>query len=184
MCTSRISSVKKGFAPIVILAIVGISIIVGGIVYWQFRYRTPVKSQTIIYNPEPIPNYSSSPSPKTAINPSPTSKSISDEIVAKFEDSGKTISLKQGAKVKVVLYSTYWNFDKIQDDNILNQLSNPIYVSDNSAGPPGSGAGTVTVEYQAISKGQSSIAATRTLCGETLRCIGDKGSFMLNIIVN
>ncbi len=105
-------------------------------------------------------------------------KSISDT------DNGATITLKQGARLKVILHSTYWKFNTIANGEIVKQLTEPAYAPDKSVGIPGTGAGTVIVEYQAIGAGTTAISASRTSCGEAMGCLGNQGSFLLHVVVN
>src|SRR5258706_10403407 len=112
------------------------------------------------------------------INNGTIEKSISDR------DNGTTITLKQGTRLKVILHSTYWKFNPIANGEIVKELTEPTYAPDTSERIPGMGTGTVTVEYQVIGGGQTTVSASRTSCGEAMGCVGNQGSFLLHVVVN
>lgn len=98
--------------------------------------------------------------------------------------NGKAFNLNQGGTIQVVLNNTYWQFQENTRPQILQQVHQPTY----NAVPlnktiPGSGAGTVTEDYQAISPGQTDIVATRTSCGEAMLCAPDKQRYTVRIVV-
>ena len=99
-------------------------------------------------------------------------------------DNDTTITIHPNDQVKVTLLSTYWQFQKLDNEKIIKQLGDPIY---NAAAlgttVPGSGVGTVVVEYQAVAVGQAQISASRTSCGEALRCTPDQQSYKVTINV-
>ncbi len=107
------------------------------------------------------------------------------EMVLGDQDNGTTVNVQLGSRIKVTLNSTYWNFNPPSDQNFLSQIGQPVYDSAPTGHTvPGSGAGTATIEYQALSKGHTTVSASRTSCGEAIRCTENQGSYTLNIIVN
>jgi len=118
--------------------------------------------------------------------PSPSSSLTT--VVATDSDNGGTIVLRPGQKLKVVLSSTYWQFQDSSDRAVLRLDGQPQYAprSTDPSGAscvPGQGCGTATAIFRAISAGQATVTATRNACGEALRCTGSQGSYMLNVIV-
>ena len=97
-------------------------------------------------------------------------------------DKGKAITASIGARIRVVLNSTYWQFDDSASP-ALKQLGAPVVTPDTTVRIPGTGAGTIAVEFQAIALGQANIRATRVTCGEALLCAEDQRVFqvMINI---
>jgi hypothetical protein len=107
-------------------------------------------------------------------NATPTAVEIGDN------DKGKTVAASVGAHIRIVLHSTYWQFD----DNaspIIKPLGAPVVTPDMTVRIPGTGAGTVTVEFQAIAPGQVSVRASRVTCGEALLCAEDQRVFQVTI---
>ena len=98
-------------------------------------------------------------------------------------DNGNTVTVKTGDRIQVVLHSTYWEFATSSSD-VLKPVSDPIYAPDLAGHIPGSGAGTVFVEYTVQKSGTTIISASRTSCGEALRCTGDQGNFSVTINAN
>ena len=121
-----------------------------------------------------------SPLPTTTlVSPASAPSSI---IEIGDDDKGKTLTASVGARIRVVLHSTYWQFAD-GSSQAIKQLGDPRVVPDLTVSVPGSGAGTVTVEYQAIAPGQATIQASRTSCGEALLCAEDQRAWQVTIIV-
>lgn len=106
--------------------------------------------------------------------PPPTVKNLSES------DKNTTVTLKTGDRIWVVLNSTYWEFSP-PSSNVLMQVAEPVYAPDLKGHIPGSGAGTVTVEYLVANAGTALISASRTSCGEALLCTGDQGSYAVTV---
>ncbi|HWY79231.1 MAG TPA: hypothetical protein VNW29_02645 [Candidatus Sulfotelmatobacter sp.] len=106
------------------------------------------------------------------------------EIVISDDDNGSIITLQQGTQIRIILHSTYWIFNTVMKNMIVKQLYKPIYASDTSVRTPGTGVGTVTVEYRAVGIGQATVSASRASCGEAMRCIEHQAKFLIHIIVN
>lgn len=99
-------------------------------------------------------------------------------------DNGHTITLHQGQRLHVVLYSTYWTID--------GGHNRPIRVTDNQAFfpdrtspgcPAGSGCGYVSRDFLATSPGNGTLTASRTTCGEALRCSPAQSTWTLTVHV-
>jgi hypothetical protein len=112
----------------------------------------------------------------TAIIPSTLSKSLSEK------DKNMTINVKVGERIQVVLHSTFWQFAS-QKGTALKQLGEPTVAPILTGHIPGSGAGTVRVEYVATLPGRASISASRTSCGEAMLCTGDQGNYLVSVNV-
>jgi hypothetical protein len=122
---------------------------------------------------QPAPPLAPSPAPIV-----PASQTLVDDNA-----NGKSIPIQTGARLKLVLHSTYWEIQGSSDPKILTQLGEPLVVADTTVRIPGSGAGTVSVEFQAIAPGTVNITASRTACGEALRCAPDQASFKVTVTV-
>ncbi|MFZ2804466.1 MAG: hypothetical protein WA001_04540 [Patescibacteria group bacterium] len=116
------------------------------------------------------PSPSQTPTPTTQ----PSTKKLDEN------DNKTTVSANVGDRVELVLNSTYWQVAPPSSD-VLKQVADPVVVPILIGHVPGSGAGTVTVDYQVTKTGTAQISASRTSCGEALRCTGDQGSYSVTI---
>ncbi|MDT4959066.1 MAG: hypothetical protein QOD31_2865 [Pseudonocardiales bacterium] len=104
-------------------------------------------------------------------------------VTAGEADGGHTITVAIGDDVAVVLHSTYWQLAPLTGGVL--QASGPAAVA--PATPkscvPGQGCGTVTQTFRAKAGGRALITASRTSCGEAMRCTGSNGSYHLTVVV-
>lgn len=119
--------------------------------------------------------------------PGQSSASASKIITISESSNGKRIQVATGSLLKIALHSTYWaagattNLKPIGEPTIT-----PIIPSDTSPANcrhPGTGCGTVVWSYKVIKKGSAMFSATRTSCGEALRCTPDQMLFKVNLKV-
>jgi predicted secreted protein len=85
-------------------------------------------------------------------------------------NNGQTVDLQQNQELIVQLSSTFWKFSSPSDNSVIALESGPTTTPTSPCQPAGSGCGTVTTQYTAVSAGQSTISASRNLCGEDLGC--------------
>ncbi|HLJ07394.1 MAG TPA: hypothetical protein VKX24_02585 [Acidimicrobiia bacterium] len=104
---------------------------------------------------------------RTAGRPAPIARTVQvDE-----SNNGQAVTLRPGDHLTVVLHSTYWQFDAPSDPGVVSADGDPVYAAGGpKCGPPGSGCGTVTVHYTAGHDGRAVVSASRTSCGEAMRC--------------
>lgn len=124
--------------------------------------------------PMPLPL----PTPATA----PQATTPTSAIEIGDNDKGKTFTAAVGARIRVVLHSTYWQFDAAPSQTI-KQLGDPVVVPDMTIRIPGTGAGTVTVQFDAVAPGQATLQASRTTCGEALLCAEDQRTWQVTVVV-
>jgi hypothetical protein len=97
-------------------------------------------------------------------------------------DSGSTVQARVGDSIVVTLHSTYWQLtDPVGD--VLEVVGAP---TTSTGGPscssvPGSGCGTIRADFRVARSGTTKIEASRTSCGEALRCTGDQGSWSVTV---
>jgi hypothetical protein len=91
-------------------------------------------------------------------------------VTLTYSDGGRSIEVHDGDSVKVILSSTYWSFQDSSNPNVLRSGGSAKVVPQLSGCVPGQGCGTVTATFKAIGVGTATIVATRTVCGEALRC--------------
>ena len=102
--------------------------------------------------------------------------------------NGKTFKVKSGSIIKVTLNSTFWNF---QSSTGINGSETPTMTAI-MPGPtapancqlPGVGCGTVVWKFKAGKPGRANFIASRTLCGEALRCSAKQSKFTVNFQIN
>jgi hypothetical protein len=100
--------------------------------------------------------------------------------MATAEDNGHTLTLTVGQRLSVRLDSTYWTFGPTAPP--LRQNGQPL-VSKGGPCVPGQGCGTVTADFYAAGPGRTAVSASRTSCGEAMRCVGPAGQYRLTIVV-
>lgn len=119
-------------------------------------------------------------------SPAPSTPAISagpgTPLVVSEAQNGTTQHASRGATVTVVLHSTYWHIGGSSNQTVLRLVTgeqpspSPGYI-------PGAGCGTVSETFIALADGTATVGATRTTCGEAVRCIGTEGIYRVTIIV-
>jgi hypothetical protein len=118
-----------------------------------------------------------------ATSPSPRSAPEAGLIVATDSDNGKTLELHVGDRLEVHLASTYWNLHESSDRSVL-RLAGPTTISPQPNGcVPGGGCGLAIASFDAVGVGSVDVTASRTSCGEAMRCVGSAGSYRLSVVV-
>ena len=95
--------------------------------------------------------------------------------------NGATVRVAVGSQVRVTLHSTYWHF--ANTSGVLRRSALTTQPDSSAPRIPGSGRGTVVSTFLARSAGTATIRATRTSCGEALRCVGAQGTYRLTVVV-
>lgn len=99
------------------------------------------------------------------------------------KDGNRTVTIPRGTEVDVRLHSTYWRFSSLSG-SVLRRVGAPAYRPRLGGGcVPGQGCGTVTIRYRATATGRATVRASRSSCGEALRCTGGAGSFVVSVRV-
>ncbi|MEU1600911.1 hypothetical protein ABZ468_51465 [Streptomyces sp. NPDC005708] len=102
--------------------------------------------------------------------------------------NGTTVHLKIGQHVHVALATSYWTFRLPDAPVVLHQDATGSANPSPSASCPvplaeSGGCGDRTADYTATAAGTSVIVATRTICGEAMRCTGASGHFEVRAVV-
>jgi hypothetical protein len=104
-------------------------------------------------------------------------------VTAHERDGGHTLRMHVHDRLVVVLSSTYWTVEGSSNPRVLHRTG-PSKVEPRRAGcVPGQGCGTVTTDFEAMAPGRAEVTASRTTCGEALRCTGSAGSYRLRVVV-
>lgn len=98
-------------------------------------------------------------------------------------DKGTTVTLHVGDRLKVVLASTYWTIHPSSNAAVLRSDGRPIVTGQLNGCVPGEGCGTATRLFTAIATGKASVSASRTSCGEALRCTAGHGTYKVSVLV-
>lgn len=102
-------------------------------------------------------------------------------------DNGQSKWVTKGTRIRVTLESTYWKFSAPPQNAILHEYGEPVYrpVPLNET-VPGSGEGTVEAVYEVTSdsEGSTNITASRTVCGEALKCSPEQSTYSVTIYAN
>lgn len=116
-------------------------------------------------------------------SPSPGATPEARLIVATDSDNGKTLELHVGDRLEVNLNSTYWTIHESSDLSVL-RLAGPMAISPRPNGcVPGGGCGLAIASFDAVGVGSADVTASRTSCGEAMRCVGTAGSYRLSVVV-
>ncbi|HZC29872.1 MAG TPA: hypothetical protein VE261_00025, partial [Gaiellaceae bacterium] len=89
-----------------------------------------------------------------------------------------------GARIRLVLHNTYWQLRAPTDPAVLRERTPPT-VAPAKPGRcvPGAGCGTISAAFVAARPGRAQLRASRTTCGEVLRCTGGHGRFRVEVRV-
>jgi hypothetical protein len=107
------------------------------------------------------------------------------------KNSGQTVSLKLGSQVSLTLHSMYWAMIPQVTLSSLVAKGAPILKpvlpgpsAPNGCQIAGSGCGTQTWKFVASRVGTAHMIATRTTCGEAMKCTGSAGRFEVTVKVS
>ena len=99
-------------------------------------------------------------------------------------DAGRTVPVVDGMRLMIALDSTYWTFRPVAPGGVLRAVGQPRVVPRLGHCVPGQGCGTVTAEFVATGTGSATVEATRTTCGEALRCTAGQGDYRVQVLVH
>jgi len=98
------------------------------------------------------------------------------------EDSnGKLVHVRVGERVVLTL-SDFWSVEGTSAPAVLRQDGATVQLRGPNC-PPGLSCNPERTEFTALTPGTAVITATRTTCGEALRCEGPPPYFALTVIV-
>ena len=118
-----------------------------------------------------------------APSPSPGSTPEARLIVATDSDNGKTFELHVRDRLELKLESTYWTIHESSNLSVLS-LAAPMTISPRPSGcVPGGGCGLAIASFDAVGVGSADVTASRTSCGEAMRCVGSAGSYRVSVVV-
>jgi hypothetical protein len=104
-------------------------------------------------------------------------------VVGEQSNNGE-VDLASDMRLELVLHSTYWRVTGTSAPETLGQ-DGPAQVVPDPPGrcAPGAGCGVVRALFTARRAGSAVVTASRTSCGEAMRCTPGQGSFRLTVRV-
>jgi predicted secreted protein len=107
------------------------------------------------------------------------------------KNASKTVAVKLGSNVELTLHSMYWGLAVPAKSSSLTSKGAPILkpIFPSPSAPAGckiagSGCGTQTWEFAAKKVGTTHLVASRTTCGEAMKCTGANGRFAVTVKVS
>jgi hypothetical protein len=105
-------------------------------------------------------------------------------VILSEHNKGRTVSVARGTRIVLRLHSTYWRIRGSSNPGVVRQTgAQRAHVVLPPKCLPGGGCGTVSVPFEARHAGRARLAATRTTCGEALRCSPAQGRYSVVIDV-
>jgi hypothetical protein len=106
-------------------------------------------------------------------------------MIVRDNANGKTITVRVGEQVDLILASNYWHISGSSSSRVLHQ-NGPAYLlpRPGSCAPiPGIGCTPIEVNFTARGAGKAVVTASRFSCGEALACMPSMRNFKVTIIV-
>lgn len=107
------------------------------------------------------------------------------------KNASKTVAVKIGARVELTLHSMYWQLAVPAKSSSLRSQGQPVLkpIFPSATAPAGcriagSGCGTQTWKFVATKIGITHLIASRTTCGEAMRCTAANGHFEVTVKVS
>ena len=106
-------------------------------------------------------------------------------IVVRDNANGKAVSARAGDRIELILSSSYWHVTGNSAPRVLRQDGPPTLLPRPSSCPgiPGLGCVPVRADFTALTDGKAVITASRSACGEALRCKPDQTRFTVIVVV-
>ena len=106
-------------------------------------------------------------------------------IVVRYDANGKAVSARAGDRIELILSSSYWRVAGSSAPGVLRQDGQPVLLPRPSSCPniPGLGCTPVRADFTALTDGKAVIKASRSTCGEALRCQPDQTRFSVIVVV-
>ena len=121
----------------------------------------------------------------TAVSPASGPVAGPTMIVVRDDANGKAVSARPGDRIELTLSSSYWRVTGSSAPSVLRQDGPPVLLPRPSSCPdiPGLGCIPVRADFTALTDGKAVITASRSACGEALRCMPDQARFTVIVVV-
>jgi hypothetical protein len=116
----------------------------------------------------------------------PPARSGPPVIVIRDNANGTMVPVAAGDQVELILSSSYWNVAGSSAPRVLRQDGPATPMPRPSSCPaniPGLGCIPIQTKFTALADGRAVIKASRTSCGEALRCSPDRTRFTVTVVV-
>jgi hypothetical protein len=107
-------------------------------------------------------------------------------IVIRDNANGTMVPVAAGDQVELILSSSYWNVAGSSAPRVLRQDGPATPMPRPSSCPaniPGLGCIPIQMKFTALADGRAVIKASRTSCGEALRCSPGRTRFIVTVVV-
>ena len=106
-------------------------------------------------------------------------------VVVRDDANGKAVSARAGDRIELILSSSYWHLTGNSAPSVLRQDGPPRLLPRPSSCPdiPGLGCIPVRADFTALADGKAVITASRSACGEALRCQPGQTRFTVTVVV-
>ena len=106
-------------------------------------------------------------------------------VVVRDSANGKAVSARAGNRIELILSSSYWHVTGSSAPSVLRQDGPPVLLSRPKSCPdiPGLGCVPVRSDFTALTGGKAVITASRSACGEALRCRPGQTRFTVTVVV-
>jgi len=106
-------------------------------------------------------------------------------IVIRDSANGRTVSVPAGDSLELILASSYWQVTGSSAPRVVRQDGPTVLLPRPRSCPalPGLGCIPVRTSFIAVGRGEAVIRASRSSCGEALRCVGRATRFTLTVVV-
>jgi len=118
--------------------------------------------------------------------PAPHARGGSPVIVVRDKANGTMVPVAVGDRVELILSSSYWDVAGSSAPSVLRQDGPATPMPRPSSCPaniPGLGCIPIQWKFTALADGKAVIKASRTSCGEALRCRPDQTRFTVTVVV-
>jgi len=107
-------------------------------------------------------------------------------IVVHDNANGRTVSMRAGDSLELILSSSYWKVAGSSASRVLAQEGPTVLMPRPSSCPsiPGLGCTPLRTDFKALSSGKAVITASRLTCGEALACQAPARLFTLTVVVS
>ena len=109
----------------------------------------------------------------------------SSVTIVRADANGATVHVGVGDRLELILSSDYWHVHGSSSAAVLTQDGSARYLPRPGSCPdiPGLGCIPIQTSFTALARGTAVITASRTTCGEALRCLESQQRFTVTVVV-
>lgn len=122
--------------------------------------------------------------PPSSAPGSPTGSASPGTLMLRDADDGRTVRVSPRTHIVVTLASTYWTIAPSSNPTAVRDAGGQTVAPQLRGCVPGGGCGTVSAGFDAVAGGSAALSASRSSCGEALRCTGSAGRWAVTVVVS